>query len=317
MKTLFNKGYTGVGQLGIFLAMWGGGFIAGSLVAVGLWSIMTGQGIMNMEQDMLNPANATAVKVLQMTTTLFAFFAPAVLYAFIVFRNGWDALGFEKAFNWRTAGVVVLILLSSGPLIDAVTELNKAIPLPANAKAFFDKLEKSYEQQVKVIGQVKTFGQFVSSLFLIAVLPAVFEEVLFRGGMQGLFTRWWKSPWAAIIVTSILFSAIHGSWYGFIPRIMLGVMLGSIFYLTGNLWYSILAHMLNNAIVVSYMYYMHLSGEEASLSPESVFPVWSAVVTVVAWYFLYRWLWQQKKYFVPQERWFDRTNPFEKTDLLA
>ena len=49
-----------------------------------------------MEQDMLNPQYATAVKMVQLVSTLFIFFVPAASYAFICYRNGWLALGFRK-----------------------------------------------------------------------------------------------------------------------------------------------------------------------------------------------------------------------------
>lgn len=316
-KPLFNKGYSGLGQLGILLGLVGVGLVIGSLISIGIWMAMTGQGAMTMQQDMLNPKYAGAIKVVQAISTLFAFFVPAVGYAFISYRNGWNALGFGNKIVWKLAGISVLIVLCSGPLIDAVTTLNKAIPISQSAKAFFDKMEKAYEDQVKVIAEVKTISQYLLSLVMIALLPAVFEEVLFRGGMQNLLHRWWKNPWLAIIVTSVVFSAIHGSWYGFLPRVVLGILLGAIFYTTQNIWYSIIIHFVNNAAAVTYMYYLTSTGKPVSLATETTFPWWAGIISLAAIMVLFRWLKKSSEQQVPQEIFYEPTNPFEERNNLA
>jgi membrane protease YdiL (CAAX protease family) len=314
---LYNKGFTGWGQFGIFLGMWGVGLVAGSMVAAGVWSAMTGQGIMNMQQDMLKPQYATAIKTLQVVSTLFMFLIPALVYAFICYRNGWLAMDFRSSFNVKILGICILILVASMPTIDALALLNKAIPLSPSKKAFFDNLEKSYEEQVKVIGDVKTVGQYILSLIMIALLPALFEETLFRGGLQNLFARWWKSPWAAIIVTSILFSAIHGSWYGFFPRIGLGIILGAVFAYTHNIWYNIALHFINNATVVTIMYFDTMKNKAPQVTTESTFPWWTAFFSLAALVFLFKWIKNTSKEEAPKEIFFDRHNPFANTDMLA
>jgi membrane protease YdiL (CAAX protease family) len=316
-KPLFNKGYSGLGQLGILIGLVGVGLVIGSLISIGIWMAMTGQGAMTMQQDMLNPKNAGAIKVVQAISTLFGFFIPAVAYAFISFRNGWHALGFGNKIVWKLAGISLLIILCSGPLIDAVTTLNKAIPISPSAKAFFDTMEKAYEDQVKVIAEVKSLSQYLLSLIMIALLPALFEEVLFRGGMQNLLHRWWKNPWLAIIVTSIVFSAIHGSWYGFFPRVVLGMLLGGIFYATQNIWYSIIVHFLNNAAVVTYMYYLTANSKPISLATETSFPWWVGLISLGVLVVLFRFLKKSSEQQVPQEIFYEHTNPFDERNHLA
>ena len=258
---------------------------------------MTGTSPMEMEKEMMNPAYSGAFKMIQFISTLFIFFIPSVSWAFICYRNGWLALGIQKSIYWKAAGLSILILLASMPLIDWITMVNKAIPLPAKSREYFEEIEKTYEDQVKVIGNVKTAGQYILSLFMIALLPAIFEEAFFRGTLQNLLSRWknssnvyiflvamlaigvrqiwfpqtngwifygfllvalmivfrshvitasinrvtchWLMP---IIFTSILFSAVHASWYGFIPRFILGMVLGLIYYRTNNLFYTMLVH---------------------------------------------------------------------------
>lgn len=314
---LFNKGFSGLGQLGILLLLVGSGLVLGSFIAIGVWAGLTGGGVTSMQQDMLNPANAGPIKIVQAISTLFGFFIPAVGFAFICFRNGWDALGFQKSFVWKLAGISLLIIVCSGPLIDTLTTINKQIPISASAKAFFDKMERAYEEQVKAIADVKSMPQFLLSIFMIAILPAVFEEVLFRGALQGLLHRWWKNGWLAIIVTSIIFSAIHGSWYGFIPRIALGMILGLIFYYSNNIWYSVLVHLANNAAVVCYMFYLQRTGQPVSVASEPSFPIWAGLAALVVLVVLFRLLRKSAEEVVPQEIFYEPANPFDERNNLA
>ena len=137
---------------------------------------------------------------------------------------------------------------------------------------------------------MKNFTDYLISLVIMALAPAVFEETFFRGGMQNLLHRWTGKPILAILLTSLLFSFIHFSWFGFLPRVALGVVLGLIFYQTGNLWLAILAHFFNNALVVSLMYYLKLQGKPIDGVMKDTDPLWVGVVATVALYCLFRYL---------------------------
>jgi uncharacterized protein len=113
----------------------------------------------------------------------------------------------------------------------------------------------------------------------MAFLPALCEETLFRGGLQNFLTRSTRNPWLAIIVVSILFSAVHLSFYGFLPRMFLGIILGLIYYYTGSLWLSILAHFANNAFSVSQFYF---GSESIKQAAEETTPVSYVYVGVLA-----------------------------------
>ena len=88
----------------------------------------------------------------------------------------------------------------------------------------------------------------------MAFLPALCEEALFRGGLQNFLTRGTAMPWMSIIVVSILFSLAHFSFYGFLSRFFLGIVLGALFHYSGKLWLSILAHFINNALAITVLY---------------------------------------------------------------
>lgn len=84
--------------------------------------------------------------------------------------------------------------------------------------------------------------------------------------LQNLFEKWWRSPLLAIVVTSIIFSIIHFSIYHFLTRVILGFVLGYMFYKTKNIWVNTIAHFLNNAIAVTQMFYMSSQEKKVNLS---------------------------------------------------
>ena len=320
LQKAYGKGFSGWSQLAIFLGLVGGALIAGALVSIPIWKMMTNGAPMDMEKDMLNPANAAALQVLQAVSALFVFFIPTVAFAFICYRNGWTFLGFRQKLNGKSLLIVLLIVMCSLPLIGLLEDINKSIPLPAATRAKFDAMEKKYMQQVLLMVQLKTWGQYFISLFIVAVLPAVTEEVLFRGGLQNLLTRWTKSPWAAIIIISVLFSAIHLSWYGFFARFALGIVLGVIFYYTKNIWLNILAHFINNALVVTIMFVMVKQGKPLDMVSEDNFPMAVGIISVILMVVLVRWLINSS----PEPAFdkndvdgFDRNNPFDERNKYA
>jgi membrane protease YdiL (CAAX protease family) len=138
--------------------------------------------------------------------------------------------------------------------------VNQRLPISESLKLKFDKMENDYNQQVEAIIGLNSFGEYVLALILMAFLPALCEEALFRGGLQNFLTRSTKMPWLSIIIVSILFSAAHFSFYGFLSRIFLGVILGLLYQYSGKLWLNIIAHFFNNALAVTMIYVLKTQG---------------------------------------------------------
>lgn len=249
-----SKNISFPGQFGMLVGFIGGGLILGSLVSAAVWMGMTGKSIFGMEADLLDPANYYAAMTMQALSTFFMFFLPVYFFAKICYKNPFEYIGFNKNFSMQQVvaigGILILTLLFS----DTVQQLTKMIPLPQDLMKKFEQMETTREAQESALVQIQTLPKYLFSMILVAIFPAIFEEVLFRGGLQNLLTRWTKSPWTAIIVTSILFSAIHLSFYGFFVRLLLGIVLGLIFYYSGNIWMPILLHFLFNGLQVTALY---------------------------------------------------------------
>jgi membrane protease YdiL (CAAX protease family) len=237
---------------------------------------------------LLKPENAALLRWITFITSFFMFFLPTVIYALICHKKSFVHLGFKTNSNIKSAGVVILIMLAALPLVSALQDLTTLLPWSKAALLKFKLAEDAYNQQVAVIARMDNFTDYIISVLVIAFLPALFEETLFRGGIQNLLSRWFKKPILAIIVTSIIFSAIHGSYLGFLSRFALGFVLGWIYYRTGNIWLNIIGHFFNNAFAVTAMYLFTKAGQHPDPSKmDGQIPLWVGLASIAALYGLF------------------------------
>ena len=97
-------------------------------------------------------------------------------------------------------------------------------------------MEKDTAKQMEALLKVNKPIDILVNVFIIAVLPAICEELCFRGALQRILIHCAKSPWVGIIITSVLFSALHLQFQGFLPRMFLGIVLGAFYWYSGSLW---------------------------------------------------------------------------------
>ena len=269
------------GQLAIFLMLLGGGIMLASFASAGTWIMMTGKSLLTLQNDMANPAYYYAVIVLQAINTFFLFFLPAWIFAKICYQSPQKFMGIKTPFNFPQVVWMLAILALTFPLSDTLSQLTRAIPLPGDWKAKFDAMETARAAQEAILIKIDSLPKYLISLALIGVLPAIFEEVLFRGTIQNFLTRWFKGPWAAILLTAFIFSIIHLSFYGFFVRFALGIILGLIFYYSGSLWLAILLHFLFNALQVTALYIVNTGQKPSVKDVEANLPIWIGAVALV------------------------------------
>ncbi len=301
-----SRNFSYSSQLGILLGLFGAGVILGAIASFLIWLGMTGRGIATMQTDIFNPKYYNAIMWMQAVDTLVMFFLPVYFFALICYRNPTKFIGFNTRINYRQVLILLAILVLTFPLSGALAELTKMIPIPHSWEIYFKAKEAERVTQEKALINITTFSEYLISLIIIGLLPAIFEEVCFRGGLQNILTRWFKGPWIAIILTSIIFSAVHISYYGFLVRAVLGVFLGLIFYYSGSLWLSILFHFLYNGLQVTALYATSTSITKNSKDIEDNFPLWAGVVAlglIIFAFIEFRRIsvLEQKKYVLPEE----------------
>ena len=155
-------------------------------------------------------------------------------------------------FNFKRQEILLVcgIIILSYPFISYIYELNQKINLPEWALSY----EQRAEQLTREFIKMDSLLDLGINLILIAIIPAVGEELLFRGYLQESFSKWLQNAHLAIIFSAFLFSAIHLQFHGFFPRFILGILLGYLFFWSGSIMIPIFAHFVNNALVVIFSY---------------------------------------------------------------
>lgn len=231
------------------------------LIAKPLWVAMTNEEFQLFIDGVLDPAYAGAYKAIQAVNAIFGYLLPAILTAFLLNYRPYHLMGFKMPIKAPQAGLVVLIMLVALVVSAALSYFNNAIPIPDDWREYFDKLESQYNKQAEAILSLNSVSDYVLALVVMAFLPALCEEALFRGGLQNFLTRSTNKAIISIIVVSLLFSVAHFSYYGFLSRFFLSIVIGMIYYYSGSLWLAVLAHFLNNALSVTVLYYYKSQGK--------------------------------------------------------
>jgi uncharacterized protein len=230
--------------------------ILGILLAEGITALFFSGEIGDSLSD---TTNVFGLKIKILITSVFVFIVPALFFAKLVNINPLKYLEFNHKFNRQMILLVVVIMLFSSPFIGFLSQINEAIifALPDYFNSVVSWM-KSAEMDAKKMTfsflKMESITDLFFNLFLIAVIPALGEELFFRGVLQKLFIKWTSKPHLSILITAFLFSAIHMQFFGFLPRFVLGILLGYFYYFSKSIWMPILAHFFNNAMAVIIMY---------------------------------------------------------------
>ena len=149
--------------------------------------------------------------------------------------------------------ISIVFFMVAFPFVNYIADWNAHWHIPTFLGDWMEGKELKAGELTKLFLDMPNVGLLILNLIMIALLPAVGEELIFRGIMQqGLQKK--MSPHFAIWLAAIVFSAIHMQFFGFVPRMLMGVAMGYLFYWSGNLWYPIVAHFTNNALAVGMAY---------------------------------------------------------------
>ena len=243
----------GISVLAVFII-----FIIGLLLAVIFFGVDIQEFAFDL-QDISSPGTIVLLKYLQIIQTIFLFIVPAIFLSVFFFKDGVQGFGLNLTLFYTTFFVVVFLVYFSFPLINLLAEWNAGMKLPAFLSGLEEKIRSMEDEAARLTEaflKVDSLGGLMVNMFMIAFLPAIGEELFFRGLIQNQLLEWTRRPWLAILLASAFFSFIHLQFYGFLPRLYLGIIFGLIYYWSGSIWYPILAHFLNNgtAVVIYYVF---------------------------------------------------------------
>jgi len=199
------------------------------------------------------------LKYVQAFTSAGMFIFAAGLAAWYIEPDWKDFLGLKKHPGWLISFLAVAFIVVILPFTNLLTYYNANIVFPPfleGVETFFHEKEDQMMEIMESFLKPGAAGGLLVNLLVIAIIPAIGEELIFRGVIQKLLNRWFKNAHWAIFLTAFLFSAMHFQFLSFLPRFFLGIILGYLFLWSGSMWVAILVHFINNAVaVVFYFYY--------------------------------------------------------------
>lgn len=226
------------------------------------------------------------IKILQLISALFSFLIPAILIHKLFSRDNITYIKIKQSPQIWYYLLIPVFLFALMPVMNIIIQWNESLKLPASMSGMEQNM-KSMEQSSKNIIELMISGTTSIDLFinilLVGFLPALGEEFLFRGVLQKHLGEWFKNPHISIFLAAFIFSAIHFQFYGFVPRLILGIIFGYLVYVSGSIWPAVFAHFFNNTLAVVALYYTNigkLAGEAESFGtqPSDIYVVLVGIV---------------------------------------
>lgn len=300
MKGFISKDLHPFWVLLLLLVFMAGGYFVATFVVSLLAKWISGISIFQLMEVVANPAThpqgPDVMLLLQGVLQLISFIiGPLILLRVI----GYDL---DHYLNRKMPPAMWLVLLS-GLLVVMIMPANSAIinwNATLNFPDFMDGFERWARQQedqlaeiMKLITRFETVSDLLIGLVVFALIPAIGEELVFRGIVQRQFLRWLGNPHVAIWLAAVIFGAIHVQFFGFVPRVLLGALFGYLFFWSGRIVVPIVAHFVNNGFTVLMLYLYQTRAVDADIESTEAMPLYMVVLSLVLSAAVIYYLYQQ------------------------
>ncbi len=235
----------------LFVAIW---FYLGFQIGALIFETNIG-GFLKSIGDINQPHHVAIVRYFMAMQTIGLFGILPVVLFLAIDKPFFSSFGLHKISQVRFVIVAILIMLVAIPAINFLGELNSSIlDLLLGPNNALKQKEADSQLLVETVLNDNSLPGYILNLIIVAFLPAAFEEFFFRGFLQkNIFYRF-VNKHVAIITVGVIFSFFHFQFYGFIPRMLLGILFGYILLWSESLWLCIIMHFMNNAIAVTAYY---------------------------------------------------------------
>ncbi len=234
-------------------------------------------------------------KIFQAVASIGSFIVTALVFTrFFANEKLAPFFGFRGVFPpIKLLGLTVVIALSAIPVLSFILYLNQQLPLPIGMEEAAKKLQETNNGFNMAFLKAPSIGILFINLFVMAIIPAVGEELLFRGAFMQLFYRFFKENiHLAIVIVALLFAGMHLQYYSFFAMVFMGVIFGYIYYWSGNIMIAIWAHFINNGITISFAFLAEKNPDVEVLAMDYQYPALitaiSALVLTGAIYLFYK-----------------------------
>jgi membrane protease YdiL (CAAX protease family) len=290
-------------QFLILVAITVGCMLLGALIGMGIMIPLYGLKILGHlgAFDTGYPGVINAIWILQITSTTIPLFVAPVIFARFVVNEPEAYLHTRIRIPVVLFVLVFVIMFFSAPVMELLVNINQKMVFPHWLQGVYNWMRRSEDQAIKetqLLLQMKTIWSMLFDLLVIGLLTAIAEEFLFRGTIQTIFSRWTNSVHWGIWITAIIFSAFHLEFFGFLPRMMLGVIFGYFVAWSGSIWPAVWAHFINNgsAVIMTYLFQnkiIHLNPDDQHVFNYAGY-AFSLIITAFL-FMVYRNIAQSKK----------------------
>jgi membrane protease YdiL (CAAX protease family) len=224
-------------------------------------TLLFGTGVNEIQaitQGQVTDNSQLIIKYLQATQGISLFIIPSFVISLLMTKGRGNWLFARNVPAINSILLVICLAVLMIPVTSMTGLLNAKMELPAwlsGIENWMRDKEDTASYLTGILLEADSLWILAMNIIVIAILPALGEELLFRGVIQQIFQKMFKSGHLAIWVTAIIFSSIHLQFYGFLPRLLLGLVFGYLFYWGRSIWLPVTAHFINNAIPVISSYF--------------------------------------------------------------
>lgn len=213
---------------------------------------------------------AAAYRISAVLQSVLVFITPAIAVAMLSTRFPASLLAVDHLPSLKFTLTAVLTLIVSIPLMNIIIDWNQNLTFPESMSSIvktFKDLETASENSITAITSGNSIGTLIVNIMIVGVFAGLGEELFFRGGLMRLLGGVRSiGTHKAIWISAIIFSALHLQFFGFVPRMILGVFFGYLLAWSGSLWLPILMHIINNSIIVTFEWINQSYGTDININ---------------------------------------------------
>ncbi len=203
--------------------------------------------------------NIHTMVFVQLISQLIVFILPAFFFSYLIQQNAFSFYQTQNFRNYKSYLLAIVCVVSAALFIQCMVIDKNTFIFPKSLQ-FFENLAKTtqleYDHFIEALLSITNPIMLVLVFLMVAVMPAIGEELLFRGMIQQSLEKGFKNRWIAILISGVLFGLIHFEFYNFFALCFMGFVLGYVYSVTRNIYINMLMHFINNgtAIITMYLY---------------------------------------------------------------
>jgi membrane protease YdiL (CAAX protease family) len=209
-------------------------------------------------EDFARPEYASLAKGFLIVQFFGIFLFPSLLFAWLADSRPLAFCGIRKPQIPNAIWMAAIIMICAYFMVEWLAVINQQIVqhlFGKTAQKWIQDAESERNNTLQNILNMKNLRDLLVSIILVGLLAAIGEEIFFRGILQRIFIQTFKSPWIGILITAAIFSAVHGQFLGFLPRMILGAVLGALYWYSGSLITAMVGHFVFNVVQVFLVYF--------------------------------------------------------------